>query len=160
MPNITPFLWFDDKAEEAATFYASIFPNSKIHKVVRYGEAGREKHGKPPGTAMTVVFELDGRHFTALNGGPQFPFTPAVSFVVHCKTQAEVDEYWDKLGAGGPAEAQRCGWLTDRYGLSWQIVPERLIELLSDPATSERAIEAMLPMKKIDIGALESACRP
>lgn len=160
MPNITPFLWFDGQAEEAANFYVSVFPNSKIHKVLRYGEAGRDKHGKRPGTAMTVVFELDGRRFTALNGGPHFSFTPAVSFVVHCKTQAEVDDYWEKLGEGGPPEAQQCGWLADRYGLSWQIVPDRLIELLSDPATSERAIQAMMSMKKIDIGALEIACHP
>ena len=159
MPNITPFLWFDSQAEEAAAFYVSVFPNSKIHKVLRYGEAGQDKHGKPPGSVMTVVFELDGRRFTALNGGSHFQLTTAASFVVHCKSQAEVDYYWDKLAEGGPAEAQQCGWLADRYGLSWQIVPDRLIELLSDPATSERARQALLPMKKIDIGAVELACR-
>jgi predicted 3-demethylubiquinone-9 3-methyltransferase (glyoxalase superfamily) len=159
MPNITPFLWFDGQAEEAARFYVSVFPNSRIHKVLRYGRAGREKHGHAPGTVMTVVFDLDGHRFTSLNGGPRFRFSPAVSFVVRCKTQAEIDHYWERLGEGGPVEAQQCGWLADRYGLSWQIVPERLIELLSDPATSERAMEAMLPMKKIDIDALERACR-
>jgi len=159
MPVITPFLWFDGQAEEAATFYVSVFPNSKILKVLRYGAAGQDTHGSAPGSVMTVVFELDGKRFTALNGGPQFRFSPAVSFVVHCKTQAEVDHYWSKLGDGGVPEAQQCGWLADRYGLTWQIVPERLIELLSDPATSERAMQAMLPMKKIDIDTLERACR-
>lgn len=158
MPTITPFLWFDDQAEEAAEFYVSVFPNSKIGKILRYGEAGRDQHRKAPGTAMTVAFELDGRRFTALNGGPQFGFTPAMSFVVHCKTQAEIDHYWDKLSMGGRSEEQQCGWLVDRYGLSWQIVPDRLIELLSDPVTSEQAMHSLLTMKKIDIAALEAVC--
>lgn len=158
MPTITPFLWFDDQAEEATEFYVSVFPNSKIGKILRYGEAGHDQHRKEPGTVMTVAFELDGRRFTALNGGPQFPFTPAVSFVVHCKTQSEIDHYWDKLSMGGRPEGQQCGWLVDRYGLSWQIVPDRLIELLSDPATSEQAMHSLLTMKKIDIAALEAAC--
>lgn len=114
MPTITPFLWFAGQAEEAAAFYVSVFPNSAIRQVSRYGEAGREQHGQTPGTAMTVAFELDGQPFTALNGGPVFQFSPAVSFVVHCKTQAEVDHYWEKLGAGGAPEAQQCGWLADR----------------------------------------------
>jgi predicted 3-demethylubiquinone-9 3-methyltransferase (glyoxalase superfamily) len=159
MPSLTPFLWFDGQAEEAAQFYVSVFPNSTIRQVTHYGEAGREQHGQTPGTVMTVAFELDGQAFTALNGGPVFQFTPAVSFVVHCQTQAEVDRYWDKLGAGGAPEAQQCGWLADRYGLSWQIVPDRLVELLSDPDAekSGRVMRAMMQMKKIDIDALERA---
>lgn len=162
MQTITPFLWFDGTAEAAAEHYVSIFPNSRIVQVTHYSEAGREQHGQPPGTAMTVEFELDGQRFTALNGGPHFTFSPAVSFVVHCKTQAEVDHYWGKLGAGGPVEAQQCGWLADRYGLSWQIVPDRLIELLThpDPGRAGRAMQAMLGMKKLDIAALERASLP
>jgi len=159
MQKISPFLWFDGQAEAAATFYVSVFPNSRIHQVLRYGEAGREQHGQAPGTVMTVEFELDGQCFTALNGGPHFQFTPAVSFVVHCRTQAEVDHYWYRLSEGGAPEAQQCGWLADRYGLSWQIVPDRLIELLADPATAEPAMQAMLTMKKIDIDSLEHACK-
>jgi predicted 3-demethylubiquinone-9 3-methyltransferase (glyoxalase superfamily) len=159
MQSITPFLWFDGQAEAAGKFYVSIFPNSRILGVTRYGETGRDQHGQAPGTVMTVDFELDGQRFTALNGGPHFHFTPAVSFVVHCETQAEVDHYWDRLGEGGAPEAQQCGWLTDRYGLSWQIVPERLLELLSDPnpEISSRVMAAMLQMKKLDIAALERA---
>lgn len=156
MHTITPFLWFDGMAEAAAEYYVSIFPNSRILQIMRHGEAGREQHGQAPGSVMTVAFELDGQHFTAINGGPQFKFSRAVSFVVHCKSQAEVDHYWDRLGAGGPAEAQQCGWLTDRYGLSWQIVPDRLIELLAGPATG-RVMEAMMQMKKLDIVVLERA---
>jgi predicted 3-demethylubiquinone-9 3-methyltransferase (glyoxalase superfamily) len=159
MQHITPFLWFDGQAEEAARFYVSIFPNSRILEVLRYGEVGQEQHGHAPGTVMTVEFELDGQRFTSLNGGPHFRFTPAVSFVVHCKNQEEVDHYWYKLSEGGAPEARQCGWLADRYGLSWQIVPIRLIELLSDPATAACAMQAMLPMKKIDIAALDNACR-
>jgi len=158
MQHITPFLWYDGQAEAAAAFYVSVFPNARIHRVLRYGEAGREQHGQAPGTVMTVEFELDRQRFTALNGGPQFRFTPAVSFVVHCRTQADVDHYWDSLSEGGAPEAQQCGWLADRYGLSWQIVPDRLVELLADPATGQRAMQAMLSMKKIDIAELERAC--
>lgn len=160
MQKISPFLWFDGQGETAAEFYVSTFPNSRINQILRYGEAGQEQHGRPPGTVMTVDFELDGQRFTALNGGPHFRFTPAVSFVVHCKTQAEVDHYWNKLGEGGDPAAQQCGWLADRYCLSWQIVPERLVELLSDPdpEASGRVMQAMLQMKKIDIAALERAC--
>lgn len=159
MPTITPFLWFDGQAEAAAAFYVSVFPDSAIHHVSRYSEAGREQHGQTPGTVMTVAFELDGQPFTALNGGPVFQFSPAVSFVIHCKTQAEIDHYWEKLGAGGAPEAQQCGWLADRFGLSWQIVPDRLIELLTGPdaAAAGRVMEAMMRMKKIDIAALERA---
>jgi predicted 3-demethylubiquinone-9 3-methyltransferase (glyoxalase superfamily) len=159
MQTISPFLWFDGQAEAAATFYVSVFPNSRIHQVLRYGEAGREQHGQAPGTVMTVEFELDGQCFTALNGGPHFQFTPAVSFVVHCRTQAEVDHYWHRLSERGEPEAQQCGWLADRFGLSWQIVPDRLIELLADPATAAPAMQALLTMKKIDIDGLERACK-
>ena len=161
MRRITPFLWFDGQAEQAAEFYVSVFPNSRINRVLRYGEAGREQHGQPPGTVMTVAFELDGEPFTALNGGPLFTFTEAVSFVVDCATQDEVDYYWEKLGEGGNPAAQQCGWLKDRYGLSWQIVPRRLLELLSDPnpQTATRVMQALMPMKRIDLAALEHAAR-
>jgi predicted 3-demethylubiquinone-9 3-methyltransferase (glyoxalase superfamily) len=151
--KITPFLWFDHQAEEAAIFYASIFPNSKVVKVVRYGEAGPG----PAGSAMTVQFQLEGQSFVALNGGPHFKFTEAISFVVNCQTQDEVDSYWEKLSAGG-TEVQ-CGWLKDKFGLSWQIVPTALPELLSDPdpAKAQRVMKAMLKMKKLDIRALKQA---
>jgi predicted 3-demethylubiquinone-9 3-methyltransferase (glyoxalase superfamily) len=151
--RITPFLWFDHQAEEAAAFYVAIFPNSKIEKVVRYGAAGPG----PAGTAMTVAFQLDGQSFVALNGGPIFKFTEAISFVVNCQSQDEVDAYWEKLSAGG-AEIE-CGWLKDKFGLCWQIVPTVLFELLShpDPETSQRVMKAMLTMKKLDIRALKQA---
>jgi len=151
--KITPFLWFDHQAEEAAAFYASIFPNSRIIKVIRYGEAGPG----PAGSAMTVEFELDGQSFVALNGGPHFKFTEAISFVVNCQTQEEVDDYWEKLSEGGtPVE---CGWLKDRFGLSWQIVPTALPKLLSDPdpEKAQRVMKAMLTMKKLDISGIEQA---
>jgi len=153
MSKITPFLWYDSEAEEAATLYTSLFPSSRIVDVARYGAAGPG----PEGTVMTVRFELDGQRFVALNGGPAHPFTEAVSFVVDCTTQDEVDRYWSALSEGG--EAGPCGWLKDRFGLSWQIVPSRLPELLTDPdrATSQRVMQAMLQMKKIDIAALEEA---
>ena len=151
--RITPFLWFDGQAEEAAKFYVSIFPNSKLGSTSRYGEAGPG----PKGSVMTVAFELDGLSFTALNGGPMFKFTEAISLVVHCETQAEVDHYWDKLSAGG--QQVQCGWLKDKYGLSWQIVPNALIELVQDkdPAKSRRVMAAMMQMKKIDIAGLKAA---
>jgi predicted 3-demethylubiquinone-9 3-methyltransferase (glyoxalase superfamily) len=154
MPKINPFLWFDTQAEEAARFYVGLFPNSKIVQVSRYGEAGPGAKG----TVMTVTFELEGREFVALNGGPQFQFNEAVSFSVECKTQEEVDRYWNALIEGGGKEGP-CGWLTDRYGLSWQINPTILGEMLSDPdpAKAKRAMEAMLKMKKIDIAALKRA---
>ena len=153
MPKVTPFLWFDGKAEEAANFYVSIFPNSRITGMSRNGEAGPG----PKGSVMVATFELDGERFTALNGGPQYEFTPAISFVVDCETQAEVDHYWDKLGDGG--EAVQCGWLRDKYGLSWQIVPTALPRLLSDPdpAKSARVMEAMFKMKKLVIAELQRA---
>ena len=155
MPKITPFLWFDNQAEEAANFYASIFPNSKIKVVTRYSDAGPG----PKGSVMTVGFELDGQEFTALNGGPVFKISEAISFVVHCDTQAEVDHYWEKLTDGG-VEIQ-CAWLKDRYGVAWQIVPKQLIKALSDPdpARAQRAAQAMFTMKKIDIAKIEAAAR-
>jgi predicted 3-demethylubiquinone-9 3-methyltransferase (glyoxalase superfamily) len=153
MPKITPFLWFNDEAEEAANFYVSVFRNSKVKAVTRYGDAGPG----PKGSAMTVNLELDGQEFTALNGGPQFPFTEAVSFVVHCDTQQDVDAYWEKLTDGG--RASQCGWLKDRYGLSWQIVPKALPRLLqqSDPKKAQRVVHALMTMTKIDIAQLEQA---
>lgn len=157
--RITPFLWFDSQAEEAATFYTSVFGNSRIVAVTRYDREAAAATRRPEGTAMTVAFELDGQPFTALNGGPIFKFTEAVSFVVHCSTQEEIDYFWERLSAGGDERALQCGWLKDRYGLSWQVVPDVLIELFShpDPAVSARVMEAMLRMKKIDIAALKRA---
>ena len=155
--RITPCLWFDGRAEEAAKFYTSIFKNSRITGVSRYKEAGREIHGQPPGTVLAVAFELDGQAFTALNGGPIFKFTEAISLRVSCRTQAEVDHYWSALSQGGDERAQQCGWLKDKFGLSWQVVPTVLTELMADPGRSERAMTAMLQMKKIDIAALERA---
>ena len=155
--KITPFLWFDSEAEEAAKFYTGIFKNSKIVATTRYTEAGKEQHHRPPGSAMTVQFELEGQSFTALNGGPLFKFTEAVSFVIHCADQAEVDHYWDKLTAGGDPKAQQCGWLKDKFGLSWQVVPDVMIELLKDPAKAGKVMAAFMPMKKIDIATLKRA---
>ncbi len=157
MQKITPFLWFDDKAEDAAKFYTSIFANSKIVNVSRYGEAGAEVSGRPKGTVMTVTFELQGQVFIALNGGPHFTFSPAVSFLVNCETQEEVDGLWEKLSKGGKKE--RCGWLKDKYGVSWQIVPSVLGEMLQDKDVekSRRVMEAMLQMDKIDIERLKQA---
>ena len=154
MQKITSMLWFDGKAEEAAKFYVSIFKNSKMGKVVRYGDAGPG----PKGSVMVASFEVEGQEFTALNGGPQFKFNESVSFVVHCKTQQEVDYYWDKLLAGGGQESM-CGWLKDKFGLSWQITPDALLELLSDPdpAISQSVMKAMMQMKKIDIEGLKRA---
>ncbi len=157
LQKITPFLWFDNQAEEAVDFYVSIFRNSRIGRIARYGEAGQEFHGQKPGTVMTMEFELEGQKFTALNGGPQFRFTEAVSFVINCESQGEVDYYWEKLSAGGDEQAQRCGWLKDRYGLSWQIIPAVLPELLNDPGKAERVMNALLQMKKLDIAALQQA---
>ena len=153
MQKITPFLWFDNQAEEAMKFYTSIFKNSKIGRVTRYGDAGPG----PKGTVMSATFELDGQEFMALNGGPLFKFSPAISFYVNCKTQKQVDELWAKLSAGGKTE--RCGWLTDKFGLSWQIIPSILGELLhdKDPDKSQRVMKAMLQMDKLDIEGLKRA---
>jgi predicted 3-demethylubiquinone-9 3-methyltransferase (glyoxalase superfamily) len=157
--KISPFLWFDSQAEDAVRYYTSIFPNSRITAVTRYTEAGKEIHGRAPGSVMTVAFELDGQSFTALNGGPVFKFNEAVSFVVACETQAEIDTYWQKLGAGGDPNAQQCGWLKDKFGLSWQIVPKKLPELFKDSgsAGAQRTMTAMMQMKKLDIAKLEAA---
>jgi predicted 3-demethylubiquinone-9 3-methyltransferase (glyoxalase superfamily) len=153
MQKITPFLWFNDNAEEAMNFYVSIFENSKVGRVTRYGDAGPG----PKGQVMSATFTLEGQEFMALNGGPQFRFTPAISLFVSCETQEEVDELWAKLSAGGSED--RCGWLTDKFGLSWQIIPTALGRLLSDsdPAKSQRAMRAMLGMRKIEIAALQEA---
>ena len=153
MQKITPFLWFDGKAEEAMNFYVSIFKNSKIGRISRYGDAGPG----PKGTVMSATFHLEGQEFFALNGGPQFKFTPAISFFVDCKTQEEVDELWEKLSAGGRKD--KCGWLTDKYGLSWQIIPSALGEMLQDkdPEKSKRVMRTMLQMTKIDIAGLKQA---
>ena len=157
--KIAPCLWFDDEAEPAAAFYTGIFPNSRIGTVLRYSEVGQEFHGKPAGSVMTVAFELDGLAFTALNGGPLFRFNEAVSLQVYCETQQELDHYWEKLSAGGDENAQQCGWLKDRYGLSWQIVPLALLDMLQGPAPekSQRAMAALFQMKKLDIAALQRA---
>jgi predicted 3-demethylubiquinone-9 3-methyltransferase (glyoxalase superfamily) len=155
--KITPCLWFDSEAEQAALYYVSIFKNSRITAVSRYGEAGYEVHGRPAGSVMTVEFELDGQAFTALNGGPLFKFSEAVSFQVNCETQEELDEFWEKLSEGGPVEAQQCGWLKDKFGLSWQIVPTIIPELMKDPAKAERVMTVLLEMKKLDIQALKDA---
>jgi len=157
--RIAPCLWFDSQGEEAARFYTSIFTNSRIVKVSRYAEAGKEIHGRPAGSVMTVAFELDGQPFTALNGGPVFKFNEAISLQIYCETQAEIDHYWDKLAKGGDVNAQQCGWLKDKYGVSWQVVPTVLIDMLSDAdsARSQRAMTAMLKMKKLDIAQLERA---
>ncbi len=159
MQKITPCLWFDRNAEEAVRFYISVFKNSKIGKISRYGEAGHEVHGQPAGTVMTIEFELNGQSFTALNGGPMFKFNEAISFQVSCATQDEIDYYWGKLSQGGDERAQQCGWLKDKYGLSWQIVPSAAIKMMQDPdpAKSKRVMEAILQMKKIDIARLEQA---
>jgi predicted 3-demethylubiquinone-9 3-methyltransferase (glyoxalase superfamily) len=157
MPKITPFLWFNDNAEEAVKFYTSIFKKSKIGKIARYDEAGEKVAGRPAGSVMTVEFQLEDQDFVALNGGPVFKFTEAISFVVNCGTQEEVDYYWEKLSEGG--KEVQCGWLKDKFGLSWQIVPTILGELMSDkdPVKSQRVMEAMLKMVKLDINKLKAA---
>jgi predicted 3-demethylubiquinone-9 3-methyltransferase (glyoxalase superfamily) len=154
MPAITPCLWFDTQGEEAASFYVSVFPHSRIVRTSHYGEAGP----RPAGTVLTVELELDGRRFTVLNGGPEFTFSEAISFQIDCADQEEVDRYWNSLSADGGEEGP-CGWLKDRFGLSWQVVPRRLTELLTDPdpGRSQRAMQAMLGMKKIDIAGVEAA---
>jgi len=155
--RITPFLWFDHQAEEAVNFYAAIFKNSKIHGITRYDEESSRASGRPAGSVMTVAFELDGQEFTALNGGPDFTFTEAISLVVNCETQAEVDHFWDTLSAGG--QEVQCGWLKDRFGVSWQITPTILLRMLEDkdPEKARRVMAAMLQMKKISIEPLKRA---
>lgn len=157
MQKITPCLWFDDEAEDAAHFYTSIFKNSKITKIVRYDAAAAEAAGRPAGSVLTVAFELDGQQFTALNGGPQFKFNEAISLGVNCETQEELDAFWEQLSEGG--EEQRCGWLKDKYGVSWQVVPTALPEMLGDPdpAKAQRVMAALLQMAKLDIPTLQHA---
>jgi len=159
MQQITPCLWFDSNAEEAVRFYTSIFKKSKIGKIARYGEAGYEIHGRRAGTVMTIGFELNGQTFTALNGGPVFKFNEAISFQVLCKTQKEIDYYWSKLSKGGDEKAQQCGWLKDKYGVSWQIVPTVLGEMLQDKDAriSDNVMKALLQMKKLDINTFTRA---
>ncbi len=159
MQKIAPFLWFNTQAEEAVRYYASIFKNSKIGRIVRYDEASAKASGRPAGSVMVVDFELEGQKFSALNGGPVFKFTEAVSFVVNCESQEEVDHYWKKLSEGGDKNAQQCGWLKDKYGLSWQIVPIAMTQMLADkdPQKSQRVMQAMLQMKKLDLGELKRA---
>ena len=156
--RITPCLWFDDQAEPAANFYVSVFPNSRITAVSRYGEAGFEIHHRPAGSVLTVTFELDGQSLMALNGGPVFKFSEAISLMVNCDTQDEIDHYWNRLGEGGDPKAQQCGWLKDRYGLSWQIVPRIMSTLMTGPAANN-VMAALLKMKKLDIAALQAAAR-
>jgi predicted 3-demethylubiquinone-9 3-methyltransferase (glyoxalase superfamily) len=158
MQKITPFLWFDSNAEEAVNFYISIFKNCKVAKVTRYDEASSKAAGRPEGSVMTMEFQLEGQNFVAINGGPHFKFTEAISFVVDCGSQEEVDYFWEKLTADGGQESQ-CGWLKDKYGLSWQITPRVLIEMIGDkdPQKAQRVMEAMLQMKKIDIATLKQA---
>jgi predicted 3-demethylubiquinone-9 3-methyltransferase (glyoxalase superfamily) len=153
-----PCLWFDSDAEPAANFYVSVFPNSRVKTISRYGEAGFEQHRRPAGSVMVVIFELDGQELMGLNGGPVFKFTEAISLVVHCDTQDEIDHYWNKLGEGGDPRAQQCGWLKDRYGLSWQIVPSIVEELMTGP-NSERVMTAVMTMKKLDLAAMQAAAR-
>jgi predicted 3-demethylubiquinone-9 3-methyltransferase (glyoxalase superfamily) len=162
MQKITPCLWFDSQAEGAVNFYTSIFKNSKIGSVARYGEAGAKASGRPKGTVMTITFKLEGQEFLALNGGPIFKFTEAISFIVNCETQKELDRLWEKLSEGGDEKSQQCGWLKDRYGVSWQIVPSVLGKMLQgkDAGKAERVMKAMLQMKKINIKTLKQAYAP
>jgi len=157
--RITPFLWFDHQAEEAVRFYTSIFPNSRIEATTRYGKESAQVSGQKEGSVMTVAFQLDGQDFTAINGGPHFQFSEAISLVVNCQSQEEVDHYWSRLSEGGDETAQQCGWLKDRYGVSWQVVPVELFQLLNDPdpERARRATQAMLQMKKLDLTALRRA---
>ena len=157
--RISPCLWFDNQAEEAARFYVSVFPNARVAGVAHYGQAGQDIHGRAPGTVMTVDFELDGTPFIALNGGPLFQFNESVSFTVYCDDQAEIDHYWSRLGEGGDPAAQQCGWLKDRFGVSWQVVPRVVPDMMTDPdaARRERVMAALLKMKKLDIAALQQA---
>ena len=158
MQKITPFLWFDNQAEDAAKFYTSVFKNSKIGKILRYDEASAKAAGRPVGSVLTIEFEIEGQKFTALNGGPQFKFNESVSFVVNCKTQEEVDYFWEKLTAGGGQESE-CGWLKDKFGVSWQVTPIVLIDMLNDkdPKKAGRVMKAMMQMQKIEINKLKAA---
>ena len=158
MQKITPFLWFDHQAEEAAKFYTSVFKNSKLGRILRYDETSAKAAGRPVGSVLTIEFEIEGQKFTALNGGPEFKFNESVSFVVNCKTQEEVDYFWEKLTAGGGQESE-CGWLKDKFGLSWQVTPTVLIDMLNDkdPKKAGRVMKAMMQMQKIEINKLKAA---
>lgn len=157
--KIVSNLWFDNQAEEAVKFYTSIFKNSKVGRISRYGKEGQEIHHKPPGSVLTIEFWLEGQQFLALNGGPEFKFNEAVSFIINCDTQDEIDRYWEKLSEGGDKKSQQCGWLKDKYGLSWQIVPSLLNDMMSNPdqEKADRIMKAFMPMKKLDIATLERA---
>jgi len=155
--RITPFLWFNNDAEDAVKFYVSVFKNSRIGQVTHYTKESADASGQSEGTVMTIAFELDGQPFTAINGGPHFKFTEAVSFVVNCESQAEIDYYWDKLGEGGDPKSHVCGWLRDKFGLSWQITPAELPELMRDPKTTAAVMKEVLKMKKIDLATLRRA---
>lgn len=155
--RITPFLWFDDQAQQAVDLYVSIFENSRILTKTHYSKEGAKASGQPEGSVMTIAFELDGQDLVAINGGPHFKFTEAISLVVNCRTQQEIDHYWNRLSEGGDPKAQVCGWLKDRFGLSWQIVPASLSALMSDPAKAARVMKAVLQMKKIDLAEVERA---
>ncbi|MCK1993449.1 VOC family protein [Peribacillus muralis] len=159
LQKITTNLWFDTQAEEATRFYTSIFENSKVGRITYYGNVGKEIHGMSEGKVMTIEFELEGQSFVALNGGPQFKFTEAISFIIHCESQEDVDYYWEKLSQGGDENAQACGWLKDQFGVSWQIIPGNISEMIntSDPETSARVMKALYKMKKIDIQTLNQA---
>jgi len=157
--RISPMFWFDTQAEEAAAFYTSIFPNSRILSTVRYSPEASQAAGRPEGSVMVVDFQLDGQSFSALNGGPVFRFTEAISLVVSCRDQAEVDHYWGKLSAGGDPGAQQCGWLKDRFGVSWQVVPTIVRELMADPGKGRRAMAAVLKMKKLDVAEIQRAAQ-
>lgn len=157
MQKLTPCLWFDDNAEEAVNFYVSVFKNSRIISMAHYGESASKASGRPKGSVMELVFELEGQRFMALNGGPAFTFTPAISFMVNCETQQEIDELWEKLSEGGTI--MECGWLTDKFGMAWQIVPAAIAEWISDadPEKSDRVMHALLQMKKLDLETLKQA---
>ena len=155
--RITPFLWFDSNAEEAVKFYVSVFENSRIGQITHYTKESSNASGQPEGTVMTIAFELDGQPFTAINGGPHFKFNEAISLVISCRDQTEIDHFWDKLSAGGDPKSQVCGWLKDRYGLSWQVTPSDLAELMRDPATTAAVMKQVLKMKKIDLATLRRA---
>jgi len=159
MQKITPFLWFDSQAEDAAKFYTSVFRDSKMGRVTRYPSEGREIHGREPGSVMVAEFQIEGQTFTALNGGPLFKFNESISFVVHCESQEEVDHYWSQLSAGGDPKSQQCGWLKDKFGVSWQIVPTILVKMLGDQdrEKANRVMRTMLGMKKIDVAELKKA---
>jgi predicted 3-demethylubiquinone-9 3-methyltransferase (glyoxalase superfamily) len=155
--RITPFLWFDKNAEDAVRFYVSIFDNAKVGQITHYTKESSDASGQPEGSVMTVAFELDGQKFTAINGGPAFKLSEAVSFVVNCETQEEIDRYWNKLGEGSDPKSHICGWLKDKFGLSWQITPNELPELMSTPGKTARVMKAVLEMKKIDLAELRRA---